>query len=170
MIIKNIFAVSLLLLSGCALSNEVLHSTALPSEFFKPTEGVEKAYVVGIANHIGVSDYEKAECPPEKVCLHLPAWQLYDIEGYVLPENNETEEIRVAHRYGSALTTETSWLATLEKISDPELRNKIGADYILVGVELSYNVFCPSKNSEKLFQKWESDFVNQKMKGKCFSL
>ena len=166
---KDIVVFSMLFFTLCVSGAEQRFNTELTTGFFTPNEGVEKIKVVGTAEYIGVSDYEKKVCPSQMTCLHLDAWQLYEIEAYVLPESQETRTLQVAHRYGSALNTSAAWFATIEKISDSSLSKKIGADYLLVGVEFGYQVFCPSENSGKFFQGWIPDFIKKDGK-ECFSL
>lgn len=170
MIKKFLLQFFLLFLFSCALNGEESQDMALPDSFFKPTSGVQKIFAVGTVKYKGSSNFEKAKCPPEGICMHLNTWQIYELDGYILPEKEDTESVLVAHYYHSALVTDTPWLARLEKISDAELRKKIGADYILVGVELGYNVFCPSNGSASEFKEWKEDFVNKRTKKACFAL
>ena len=166
---KVLLLVFLSIVSECVLGNETF--SVLPKHFFTDNKGIEKIYFVGIVNNIGVSKFDEPSCPDGSVCLHMPVWNLYEIEGYILPKSNEeTESIIVAHKYGSALISDMPWLATLEKIEDESLKEKIGADYILVGVELGVNVFCPSKANKKLFNNWKSDFKDKEASKNCFSL
>ena len=166
---KVILLVLLSITSGCKSDNKTIY--VLPDHFFTKNGNVKKFYFIGKVNHIGVSKYDAASCPDKGICLHLPAWNLYEIEGYNLPEsNNEIESIIVAHKYGSALVSNVPWLATLEKIDDDSLKEKIGADYILVGVELGINIFCSNKTNKKLFKDWESDIKDMKTSQNCFSL
>ena len=154
--------------TGCALGKEP--SNILAKHFFTPHVGIAKVYFVGVVKNIGVSKFDESSCPEGDVCLHMPVWNLYEIEGYFLPKSSdEIESIIVAHKYGSALFSDLPWLATLEKIEDNSLKEKIGADYILVGVELGINVICPSESKESLFKNWKSDFYNRKNSNNCFS-
>ncbi len=142
----------------------------LPKEFFSPTEGVKKIHVVGVVRYAGASEFGRAQCPSPSICLHSPEWHIYEIVGYVLPNRDDITELRVAHRYGSALYTGAPWLATLEEISNKELRKKLKADYLLVGVELGDNVFCPDDKTKDYFRGWEFDLIIKKTRKGCFLL
>lgn len=152
--------------SSCAASD--IDNLKLSDSFFAPSDGVEKLHMVGAVKHIGVVDYGKSKCPKDGVCLHEPKWNVYEINGYFLPNGEDSENVVVAHKHGAALTTQNPWLATLEEIKDGALKEKTGADYIVVGVELGLNVFCSSDNNAKLFKDWKPDLKSQNKK--CFSI
>lgn len=161
---KNILMIMLLVVftSSCAASES--NRLKLSNSFFKPSNGVEKLHIVGSVKHLGTSEFDKAECTRNEVCLNEPKWNIYEINGYFLPDGEDGDSILVAHKYGAALITENSWLATLERINDKQLQEKIGADYLLVGVELGLNVFCSSDDNANLFKKMKPDFKRQNKK------
>lgn len=88
---KIMLMAAMLFFTMCASCSEQPDNTALPAEFFNPTEGVKKIFIVGSVEHVGISDYEKLKCPSDKIFLHLATWQVYEVEGYILPESEETE-------------------------------------------------------------------------------
>lgn len=163
-------AALLVILSGYFVSINIAQSITLDSSLFTPSESQEKVFVLGVVRYKGISNYQQDNCSVDSICLHMESWHLYEIEGYFLPDNRETDVIKVAHRNGAALYTETIWLATLEKITATGLREGIGADYRLVGVELGSNVFCPSEKNRKLFKSKEADFKNTKTQELCFAM
>lgn len=164
---KNIFLIMLVVFTSSCVASDV-DNLKLSDSFFTPSSEAEKLHMVGTVKHIRVVDYGKSMCPKDGVCLHEPKWNIYEISGYFLPNGEDSENVLIAHKYGSALITQNPWLATLEEIKDGALKEKIGADYFLVGVELGLNVFCASAENSKLFKKWEPD-LKEKDK-KCFSI
>lgn len=156
-------------MAGQVANDSKKNNFGVPSSVFDPNINVEKIHAVGTVVYAGISEYQKEQCELWSFCHYSKAWHLYDIRGYLTSDADEDVYMRVAHYHSGSLYTGLPWFATLEKIEDEGLREQIGADYQLVGVDFGYNVFCPKADDEVLFDSWSASFDNIEEGGKCYS-
>lgn len=157
-----------LLLVGCSITKTTQENIKLNSSFFPDVDKGELIKFVGMPKLIKVSEYDSEIC--SGVCLHPVDWYVYEIRGYFPPDFSYQQTILVAHKFSGELINNIPWQATLKKFDDVVTKEKLGADYLLAGVELGFVIFCPESSDLKLYDQSDADFIDIKTRTKCFSL
>ncbi|MRX27040.1 hypothetical protein [Kangiella sp. HZ709] len=138
---------------GCKDSYYKLNNE-IDNVHFSVDENLKKEYMVGKVTNRYSLDLGLNNCSNEP-CIDPKQWFIYRIEGYFLPSSEELITIEVAHFGSGGIISTVPWIATLQAIEDKDMQDKLNVDYLLVGVDLGFNIFCPDKENKELFKGWE---------------